>query len=256
MPGNIIFNRYKRSILQLCNRRGRVVINELPGGRTLVLSPHYDDDVIGMGGTILMQLERGHRVKVIYLTDGREGIPRMDDRSEVERIRKAESARALEILGVTETEHLSAPETLLRPEPRILDRLKQLLRDFAPELIFLPWFFDNHVDHIETNRLLKRIIQSSAPETLILGYEVWTPLPPNLYLDISPYARAKREALLCFASQLEQVDYMRTSLALSKRRALEMGSSGYAEAFLCFSVSRYLEWIDRTGIDRLRFITC
>jgi glucosamine-6-phosphate deaminase len=36
----------------------------------LVFSPHPDDDVISMGGTMLRLVERGHRVHVAYMTSG------------------------------------------------------------------------------------------------------------------------------------------------------------------------------------------
>jgi glucosamine-6-phosphate deaminase len=60
---------------------GRRVFDELmatlcphPGGlepRTvLVFSPHPDDDVISMGGTLTRLVEQGHRVHVAYMTNG------------------------------------------------------------------------------------------------------------------------------------------------------------------------------------------
>ena len=49
-------------------------ICENPGGETqgtsLVFSPHPDDDVISMGGTILRLVEKGHKVHIAYMTSG------------------------------------------------------------------------------------------------------------------------------------------------------------------------------------------
>ena len=50
-------------------------INLYPAGRTekksiLVFSPHPDDDVISMGGTIIRLVEQGHTVYVAYMTSG------------------------------------------------------------------------------------------------------------------------------------------------------------------------------------------
>ncbi|MER3416770.1 MAG: glucosamine-6-phosphate deaminase [Gemmataceae bacterium] len=49
-------------------------ICDQPGGPTprtiLVLSPHPDDDVISMGGTLIRLVEQGHRVHVAYMTSG------------------------------------------------------------------------------------------------------------------------------------------------------------------------------------------
>jgi glucosamine-6-phosphate deaminase len=49
-------------------------VQHFPGGRTpqtvLVFSPHPDDDVISMGGTLIRLVEQGHRVYVAYMTSG------------------------------------------------------------------------------------------------------------------------------------------------------------------------------------------
>jgi glucosamine-6-phosphate deaminase len=60
---------------------GRRVFDELmatirthPGGTTpgisLIFSPHPDDDVISMGGTLIRLVEQGHKVHVAYMTSG------------------------------------------------------------------------------------------------------------------------------------------------------------------------------------------
>ena len=36
----------------------------------LVFSPHPDDDVISMGGTLIRLVEQGHEVHVAYMTSG------------------------------------------------------------------------------------------------------------------------------------------------------------------------------------------
>ena len=41
-----------------------------PAKTILVFSPHPDDDVISMGGTIIRLVEQGHRVHVAYMTSG------------------------------------------------------------------------------------------------------------------------------------------------------------------------------------------
>jgi LmbE family N-acetylglucosaminyl deacetylase len=256
MAVNVFHKKYLESVLGIRELSARRAMSELPGGRTLVLSPHYDDEVIGSGGTIMTQLSRGHRIRVVYLTDGREGIPEIVDGAEVEKIRRMESGHALEILGVKDSMHLSAPETRLRPDSGFLRKLIHVVREFSPELILIPWLFDNHVDHVEANRILLRVEKELEPNVLILAYEVWTPLVPNLYVDITRFAREKRRALFCFTSQLQQVDYMRTSMALGRRRALEQGFEGYSEAFLCLPVAEYTDLIRKSGIASMKFVKC
>ena len=49
-------------------------ISTRPGGQTpqmvLVFSPHPDDDVISMGGTLIHLVEQGHDVQIAYMTSG------------------------------------------------------------------------------------------------------------------------------------------------------------------------------------------
>lgn len=42
--------------------------------KVLVLSPHPDDDVISMGGTLMRLVEQGHNVNVAYQTSGSNGV--------------------------------------------------------------------------------------------------------------------------------------------------------------------------------------
>src|SRR5206468_678669 len=62
-------------------RLGRQVFDQLmqticthPGGASpstaLVFSPHPDDDVISMGGTLIRLVEQGHKVHIAYMTSG------------------------------------------------------------------------------------------------------------------------------------------------------------------------------------------
>src|SRR5439155_19509268 len=41
-----------------------------PRSTILVFSPHPDDDVISMGGTIIRLVEKGHKVHIAYMTNG------------------------------------------------------------------------------------------------------------------------------------------------------------------------------------------
>jgi glucosamine-6-phosphate deaminase len=42
--------------------------------KIVVFSPHPDDDVISMGGTIKRLVEQGNDVHVVYMTSGSNGV--------------------------------------------------------------------------------------------------------------------------------------------------------------------------------------
>jgi LmbE family N-acetylglucosaminyl deacetylase len=69
----------------------------------VVLTPHMDAEVIGMGGTIALLSRAGYDVVVVYLTDGAgafEGhVPEGEERARYSGIRKEEARRALGFWG-------------------------------------------------------------------------------------------------------------------------------------------------------------
>ncbi len=251
--GSPFYRRYVNALLPFRDACAGHRVTDIPGRRTLVISPHYDDEVIGAGGTLMSLREKGRDVLVVYVTDGREGIPSLEDPAKAEEIRRKESERALSHMGVADSVHLRVPETRVRPYRSLVSDLMAIVNAYHPDSVILPWFFDNHVDHVEVNRVLVRLARTLDPGVLILGSEVWTPLPPNLIVDCSAYAERKRQALECFASQLAQVDYLRTSLALGERRAVDAGAKRLAEAFSCLPARLYVDWIRRAGIASMRF---
>jgi glucosamine-6-phosphate deaminase len=42
--------------------------------KVLIFSPHPDDDVISMGGTLKTLHDEGHHVSVAYMTSGSNGV--------------------------------------------------------------------------------------------------------------------------------------------------------------------------------------
>ena len=70
-------------------------------------------------------------------------------------------------------------------------------------------------------------------------YEVWTPLFPNMVVEIDVTMEIKRRALACYASQLAGMDYLHTGIGLNAYRSSAVGSTGsrFAEAFYSLSLA-------------------
>ncbi|MFN3346298.1 MAG: PIG-L deacetylase family protein [Candidatus Bipolaricaulaceae bacterium] len=79
--------------------------------RVLVIAPHPDDDVLGVGGTLVARLEQGHQVLVVFLTAGDANTAakkfftwspwsRAEDYRALGYRRMKEAGQALRILGV------------------------------------------------------------------------------------------------------------------------------------------------------------
>lgn len=223
---------------------------EKPSGESIVvLSPHFDDDIIGCGGTLYKHVLSREKVSVIYLTDGREGDPSMSDKNAVEKLRKNEAKDATKIIGVTDIIFLDQPETRLRTTHALLKQLRDILFELKPDLLYIPSFLENNIDHLEANRILLNLSKKSAFDMTVAAYEVWTPFVPNFIVDITSVMPVKEKALMQYKTQLRQVDYAGTTLALNRyRSALNMKGIGYAEAFFITSWREYINLMKKLGI--------
>jgi LmbE family N-acetylglucosaminyl deacetylase len=226
-------------------------VAEMPNGKViLVLAPHMDDEVIGCGGAIYQHALLGAEVTVVYLTDGRSGSRELLNYSGEERhkreleliaTRKREAEQALAILRVHQGTYWGVEETTLTRNAELPVRLAELLKALRPDIVYLPFFLEEHSDHRAVNQLLSQSASIAQVDFDCFGYEVWTPLFPNYLIDISAVIEVKRKALEQYHSQLSDMNYIHTSFGLNAYRSsalLETG--GYAEAFFCAPVREYL----------------
>lgn len=223
-----------------------------PGSeRVLVLAPHMDDETIGCGGTIALHTRAGAAVTVVFLTDGRNGgaglgalsgQARERKQMELIGIRKREAAAALEILGVSDMRCLGICDgELARSIEAAGEKLKNVLAELQPQLVYLPFFTDEHADHRAASEVLLFASLGLQPKLTVVGYEVWTPLFPNCIVNIDASVRAKERALESYASQLQVGDYRRAAIGLSAYRSIGLlgARDSHAEAFFMCPLATY-----------------
>lgn len=191
----------------------------------LVIAPHPDDEVLGVGGTMARLAAAGVPVHVAIVTAGR--APRF---SEAQRDTvRAEAAAAHAALGVTQTHYLDCPAAELGdfPHADLNGAIGDLVRALDPGTIFAPHPGDIHLDHQLTflsSLVAARPHQAGYPRR-IFAYETlsetnWnapylTPaFLPNLFVDISATLERKLEAFGLFASQQRAAPHERSLTAL------------------------------------------
>lgn len=102
---------------------------------------HPDDVEIGMGATVAKLARGGAKVAIVDLTNGEPtpyGTPE---------IRAAESAEAARVLGA-ERRTLSQPNRYLFDTVEARTELAEVLREFRPKMLFVPYPVDAHPDHV------------------------------------------------------------------------------------------------------------
>jgi LmbE family N-acetylglucosaminyl deacetylase len=217
--------------------------------KVLVLAPHMDDEVIGCGGTLARHVARGADVTVIFLTDGRGGgaVARPAgalESPDLRGTRKLEARSALRELGVDKIVFFDAADgKLMEAVGGLAQKLREQLQELRPSIVYLPFFLEEHPDHRAASHLLLSAMSGADLAFQCIGYEVWTPLFPNCFVNIDDTIEKKKRSLNHYQSQLAEADYMHTAIGLNAYRsgALLGGTCRFAEAFCALPVGDYLE---------------
>lgn len=182
--------------------------------KILVIAPHPDDEVLGVGGTIARFAAEKAEVYVAVVT---KGYP-PDYPEEISQIGRKEALVAHQILGVKETIFLTFPAARLDtvPHREVNSQIFELIKKFQPDTLFIPFYGDIHMDH---QRVFLSSLVAGRPNNLyapkaIYTYEIlsetnWnapyltTNFVPNVFVDISPYLEIKMQAMRMYASQIK-----------------------------------------------------
>lgn len=220
-------------------------------GPVLVIAPHPDDEVLGVGGTLARLADAGVETHVAVVTTGRD--PRFDP-ALVASVR-AEAARAHAALGVAGTHYLDCPAAELAEfaHAELNAALSATIRRIAPQTLFLPHPGDIHMDHqlsFLSALVAARPHQSDYPAR-IFAYETlsetnWnapylTPgFMPQLFVDISDTLQRKLDAFALFESQQRPAPHERSIAALTALATLR-GATVHRAAAEAFVVVRMVE---------------
>ena len=256
MEKDNVFLRYVRNFYSIFKDEIKTfiyapkIVDKPIGKNILVIAPHFDDEIIGCGGTLAKHINAGDNVSVVYLTDGTNGIPNIKNKGLINRIRKKESLEALKVIGVKRYYFLDEVDGTIKIKKKTIKNLNRIITNLKPDLLYLPWFFDNHVDHVKANKVLFLACKSYGFNFNICAYEVWTTLIPNIVVDIREEFDIKKKALSCFKSQLKYNDYIRAISGLNQYRTIQkLDGRSYAEAFLCLPAREYFNLFKLMNLD-------
>jgi len=207
----------------------------------LVVAPHPDDEVFGVGGSILKHLAGGDAVHVVICTRGEESRFGAEQVARVQ----AEARKVHAFLGVTGSHFMDLPADI--PSADINAALEAVFRTAKPNTIYVPHAGDLHRDHqliFQAAMVCSRSTGDDHPSR-ILAYETvsetdWFAAPitpafiPNVFVDITPYLDKKLKACAMYESQIQPAPHQRSIEALRALSITRGHTVGFnnAEAFM------------------------
>lgn len=184
----------------------------------LAIGAHGDDLELFCAGTLARYAERGDKVFMCVVTDGR-GRPKGDEQ-QIIAIRKAESAASAAVIGA-EAISMGIPDGGVWFDEATRHKFIEVIRECKPDLIITHPADDYHPDHKTTSRLVMDAAQIArtanypskfAPHRAIVPVafmeaELGIGFLPEEYVDISSVWEKKLAMLDCHRSQMMPAGY-------------------------------------------------
>ena len=213
--------------------------------KTIVVAPHPDDEVLGVGGTLLRRKAEGAKVAWLIVTNISVEAGWSEEKV---RERSDEINRVRELFCFDEVFMLNFQTTQLDRVPMsdLVTAVSDVFKSFQPTEVFVSHPSDVHTDHrIVFDAVasctkwfrypsIKRIL---AYETLSETDFSLSPVEvfrPNVFMNIEQFLEGKLSAMNIYASELGKFPFPRSHEAIRALALLRGAASGCdaAEAFM------------------------
>ena len=221
--------------------------------RYLFIGPHPDDIEIGAGASIARLASLGKSICFLICTDGRYGdahVPEDQKGDCLAEIRKNESLKSAELLGVTDVRFLNLSDGGFYDPSDLLSGIAKTVSDFLPDIIFAPDPLsrsESHKDHLLCGASAREIACYAPYPGIMRGYGAessadvkaiayYMTAKPNVYFGTAGFLEKQLQSIFqCHLSQYrensEEADAIRLYLKL---RAHDFGLRSFrrtAEGF-------------------------
>ena len=211
--------------------------------KSLVISPHPDDEVLGAGGTLFKR--KNLKENLLYWII----VTRLKPSSAKKKIlkRNNEIKKISKLFGFKKVFQLNFNTTELdnSSKKKLIQNFSDIFNKIKPNELFVPHFSDVHSDH----KIVSEVISSSTKNfrfpyiRKILAYEVLSETDynlnrkkiffPNYYEDITKFLTKKKNAMKIYKSETKSFPFprsMKTIDALARLRGSQIGKNA-AESF-------------------------
>lgn len=213
----------------------------------LSLSAHPDDETLGCGGTLLKHRAAGDQLYWLVATQGYQ--PQWP--ADVIERKAVEVSKVAEAYCMKRTYRLGLPAVRLDtlPQADLIDRIREVIAEVKPEIVYLVHEGDVHSDHQAlfqaTMCVLKAVYMRKFGVRRVLSYETLSSTEaappqisrafiPTVYHDITPHIDEKIRLMSLYESEAQADPFPRgpsAIRALARYRGATIGAE-YAEAFV------------------------
>ncbi|MBU4502909.1 MAG: PIG-L family deacetylase [Nanoarchaeota archaeon] len=201
----------------------------------LCIVAHPDDEIVGMGGTILKYLDESKKVITIIFSYGEKSHPHLKEKI-IKKTREGETKKLDELLkrksiflGLTEGKITQEAE-----EKKVRGKLAKLIQKYKPAKIFTHNANDPHPDHRAVHQVVKDVVENIKYKRSFLTFEVWNITNENapvVYVDISDYFKKKLELMKIYESQKHFIYILLLPIILRAWNYGRKNNCKYAERF-------------------------
>ena len=201
--------------------------------KILVIAPHPDDEVLGMGGTI-KKLSPKNNITLLIMTDG--ASAQYSDKKMI-KVRKESCEKSSKILGISEIKFLNFKDMKLDsvPQLEINQEIEKIIKKIQPKIVFTSPKNDLNRDHgVTFNSTLVATRPSSSGVKKVFSYELpgYTkkPFSPNHYEDITKQFVHKIKAFKMYKSEIMKFPHPRSIESIENLAVYRGIQAGIAKA--------------------------
>lgn len=210
----------------------------------LIIVAHPDDEILGVGGTILKHLEDKDEVNILILSDGETS---RDKNINIKK-KETEARSAAKLLKIKNIFLEKFPDNQFDSIPllKITKKIEKIINKVKPNIIYTHHAYDLNIDHRLT---FQAVLTACRPQPnfcvkKILTFETLSSTEwqlkdknnlfcPTEYNDITNFIDRKIEILKIYKNELREYPHPRSTKGvkiLAQFRGIEVGYK-YAEAF-------------------------
>lgn len=217
----------------------------------LVVAAHPDDELLGVGGTVIKHVDAGDSVHVVIMSEG--SSSRYGDHMKSEL--RCAARRASEVMGSASLTFGDLPDQRLDTLPiiEVTQQIQRLVQEIRPSVVYTHGATDANRDHTVVSEAtwtavrpysapwVKRVVFFETPSSTEWGMPLTgKALVPNFFSDISQQLTRKLQAMAEYESETRPYPHPRSLRALEER-ARHYGSLCGLEAAEPLVLARLVE---------------